>query len=461
MMGNQSLPFRVEVLFLVQEKGLRERVLADLATYERGAPIDGHSEQFAFTVRSVGSEGELQNELKLIQMRNAAATVVIVSDRLTNRVLLGKVVSDPRGRMAPAKLVTEIRRQFLISPVLIGLVGLHEGPALHVRDIDRTVSVDNVTAQSLREAILNVSLGLRMKAPPPARDVSLTRSFETVRIEVVQTEVELQKSFGLRHNVYGRIMRYLPDEVINHPAQVDIDNFDTNSIHFAAVREKTQEVVGTTRLVLNYPAMRTVTWSGSAIRPPFALLVHRDWTLAIAQRAGAVNQRRVNWLPPQFGVFPILLSTDFRNNQKQVIDETLHGCELSRVLVAPAYRGYGISRMLVKAAIAKAFQLDRKTALLECIPKHVEMYAKYGFRRLDGAPHSRYSDLDQYAIGMRLPLTEGPVASSARRLVKEITGGATGAPFAFVHYGPFDVRTDIQLSPEEESSLNLLDSSSF
>jgi GNAT superfamily N-acetyltransferase len=178
----------------------------------------------------------------------------------------------------------------------------------------------------------------------------------------------------------------------------------------------------------------------------------------IARRAGPPFISKVMAPLSEYGVFPILLSTDFRRNQKQVIDEAVYGCELSRLVILPAYRGFGISRVLIKAAIAKAFQLKRKSLLLECIPKHVEMYAKYGFKRLDGAPHSRPSDLDQYAIGMRLSMTQNEVAGRAKQYLLQIL--QQQRDFDCLQYGPFEVEGDVALpSSVDEGSQS--DSSYF
>ena len=97
---------------------------------------------------------------------------------------------------------------------------------------------------------------------------------------------------------------------------------------------------------------------------------------------------------------PILESTEFDRRWSEVLRETSPGAELSRLVVKPEYRGLGISRDLVRAVLAKSIEMRRRVVLLECIPTHEDMYKKYGFRRMDGDPHSRPTDLDQYAIAM-------------------------------------------------------------
>jgi hypothetical protein len=456
--GSQEASFRVSALFFIQDPLLHDRVRRDVKTLEQSAPVEGHGETFRIATKFLDTESDLRGELRLLLVKNVPATIILVSDRLTKRDASGRVVQDPRGNASPDAIVGEIRRQFLISPHLVGMVGLHEATATHVRDIDRVASVDGLTMSVLREAILNVALGLRMKAPPPMRTSERMPATESFRVEVVQSEAQLRACFGVRHAVYGQIMRYLPDEIIEHEARIEIDRFDPRSIHFAAVRDSTNQVVGTMRLVLNYPNPRSVALGGSGPFLPYTLIAHECWCKMIARRAGPPFTNKVQAGVPAYEVFPILGSTEFRTNQKQVIDEALYGCELSRLVILPAYRGFGISRVLIKAAIAKSFQLQRKSLLLECIPKHVEMYAKYGFKRLDGAPHSRPSDLDQYAIGMRLVLTQNEVADRAKRSLSQIV--QQQRDFDRLHYGPFEVEGDVTF-PSTVGGGSQSDSSSY
>jgi hypothetical protein len=99
------------------------------------------------------------------------------------------------------------------------------------------------------------------------------------------------------------------------------------------------------------------------------------------------------------------------------LSEASDGSELSLVVVAPRYRGAGVSRLLIRTAIATAMDLGKKFVMLECIPTHADMYGKYGFVSLVGH-HCRSQDLDQIAIGMRLGLEDSPfnrAVSLARR----------------------------------------------
>ncbi len=142
-----------------------------------------------------------------------------------------------------------------------------------------------------------VALGLRMKDKPPERSDQpdkLEDRGEPVLIQIVQNQDQLKKAFKARYDVYGRIMGYLPDEMMADPPGLDIDPYDDKSIHFVAITEKSQKVVGTVRLVLNYPSPRTAS-SSVFVKIPPPLVAHEGWTRAIA---GGLR-RRIEWLNTQ------------------------------------------------------------------------------------------------------------------------------------------------------------------
>jgi hypothetical protein len=77
--------------------------------------------------------------------------------------------------------------------------------------------------------------------------------------------------------------------------------------------------------------------------------------------------------------------------------------------------------------------MRRKVVLLECIPTHAGMYSRYGFRRMEGDPHSRPTDLDQYAVAMWLRLDEQQsLVESAEKLLAKLKMGL------LPRFGPVD-----------------------
>src|SRR5262249_28676081 len=141
----------------------------------------------------------------------------------------------------------------------------------------------------------------------------------------------------------------------------------------------------------------------------------RGWCQALAEAEPDPLFRRKLSAPCLFPL-PILQSTDFRGRWPNAMAEAGDGGEVSRIVVAPRYRGAGVSRVLVRAAIAVAFDLRKRSLMLECAPAHVAMYEKYGFTPL-GGHHVRTTQLDQRAVAMTLPLDDrldNPVIGQAR-----------------------------------------------
>ena len=93
------------------------------------------------------------------------------------------------------------------------------------------------------------------------------------------------------------------------------------------------------------------------------------------------------------------------------------GGEISRVVVSPLHRGLGVSALLMRAVISAAFHLKKKFLLLECVPAHAKMYAKYGFQLIEGH-HCRAQEQDQVAVGMLLSLDDHPFYNKAVALAK-------------------------------------------
>jgi hypothetical protein len=442
--GVRPASFKVMLLFLIGDEALRARIRPDDGGLGEGEAVVGHGEVFRFSVECVGDEDELDRRLALCRLRETPGRFVLISDRLT--------VRDRRGKLGPSPLVTQVREPLRTGRHLGGLVALVEGPAGRVSDVDRVVARDAGRA-ALREAIVGVATGLRLKAPPPVRPEGTSPAGVTV--QAVQSPEQLRGCLALRRQVYG-LLGYLPDAVMADPSGLDLDGYDVGSIHFAALRAG--EVVGTVRLVTELPlpsaedpqANSSSSSSGISFIALHTHEMHARWCKAIARKAGTGLRARATSHP--FMPLPILQSTEFETRWSQALQRFSPGAELSRLVVAPHCRGLNISCLLVQAAIAKTIQMKRRILLLECIPAHEEMYhRKYGFRRLslkdpqgraiapELYPHSRPTDLDQYAVALGLPLDRETRTSEGaeKRLVKILMGLNPS-------FGPLDVPIEVQ-----------------
>ena len=117
-------------------------------------------------------------------------------------------------------------------------------------------------------------------------------------------------------------------------------------------------------------------------------------------------------------------------------------CELSRVVVAPEYRGMGVSRLLVNHAISVAKKMRRQYLWIECAPHHIKMYQKYGFvvkHHQNQIFYERAQRLDTWAVAMYLDLeatqcqtqAESANAICYRMQIAEERGGNSSLLFQF------------------------------
>ncbi|MFQ6006947.1 MAG: GNAT family N-acetyltransferase, partial [Woeseia sp.] len=317
-------------------------------------------------------------------------------------------------RWVPSDLTKSIRKEFLDTNHCVGLVGVVPGESHRTTDIDRVISGTNLEPGDVREAVLKTSQGMRLKMPPQ-RQTLLDRE-NAVRVQVVQSEEQLLECFRLRHQIYG-LMAYLDEEVASTPSNIEIDSYDTKSLHFIATEHRTGETAGTLRLVL--PGKPRI-FRNSVVGDVDEVLDHQaEWCTSIARKVPEpVFREKIE--TAGFFSLPIFQSFDFRARWQNVLMPPMAYGEISRVVVSPQYRGLGVSKLLVRAAIAAAFDIDKHFLLLECVPAHAEMYAKYGFERLEGH-HSRAQDLDQIAVGMRLIFKDVPPKAAVDMAKRDIS----------------------------------------
>jgi predicted GNAT family N-acyltransferase len=326
-------------------------------------------------------------------------------------------------RPQPSEITKHIRSLVLPTNHLCGLVALLPGARRRISDIDRVLDATELTSEAVGEAVAKTASGLWLKSPPAVRTTIDQGS--AIKVHLARSQAELRACLALRYQVY-EMMGYLEDEVSASASKLELDWFDLNALHFAAVDHATGRMAGTARLVLpNIAPFLVDSVVGRAVQTREA---QAGWCRAIAAEAVDTIFRRK--LTRGFLLsLPILQSTDFRDRWPDVLHEADEGGELSRVIVAPRYRGGGISRLLVRAAIATAFDLRKRYLMLECVPAHEAMYAKYGFTPLEGY-HTRTAELDQVALGMTLKLSDradNSAVALAKRDLEMIRRGTIGA----------------------------------
>ena len=365
---------------------------------ERAEPIMGSAAKLKLSIEFVDGTDHL---LRLINE--------VVGQPQSNRILLlaeTLAIKTDKGWEA-TPLTRQIRELFIRNPKhLCGLIApLHDQPH-RITDIDAVLKNDDLTPESLKRKFLEVGTRLWLKSPVGA--LSSLANQDAVHVRCVQSEAELKECFRLRHRVYDAL-GYLEEAVSHSASAIDIDSFDTKAIHFAAVDYRSHEFVGTARLVTTVSRHMGQTVIGD---PWQVLREHADWTKAIARQALVKKEDRVfhekinqsTELP-----FPILFNSGFGTKYGTFMNQypPALGGEVSRVIVSPLHRGWGISALLMRAVISAAFHLKKTFLLLECVPAHAKMYENYGFRLIEGH-HCRAQEQDQVAVGMLLNLDDHP-----------------------------------------------------
>jgi N-acyl-L-homoserine lactone synthetase len=362
---------------------------------EKEEPIMGSTACLRLAVRVVNGTEQLFRLINELVGGTQPSHIVLLAEALATK-------KDQGWETTP--LARQIRELFIRNPThLCGLIALLNDQPHRISDIDAVLKIDDVTPELLKQKLVQVSTRLWLKSPVGA--TSKLEQRDAIRVHRVQSEAELKECFALRHRVYDTL-GYLEEPVSQSSSLIDMDSFDTRSIHFAARYHQSDELVGTARLVTVAPPHIAGTLIGSRWR---VIRDHASWAKDIAYQAllegDRVFDEKISQCPQL--PFPILVNSDFGTNCREFLNDypPALGGEVSRVVVSPMYRGLDISALLMRAVISAAFNLGKKFLLLECVPSHAEMYKRYGFEPINGH-HCRAQDLDQVAVGMLLSLND-------------------------------------------------------
>jgi predicted GNAT family N-acyltransferase len=264
---------------------------------------------------------------------------------------------------------------------LLGTIAIMPQPTRKL-DIDRTVG-SGCTNECLANAVRMVVDRLRYISVP----VELSNgpaSCITVRSVRIDNLTELREYFSLRHKVYT-IMGYLDEETENCRSKLEVNEADLHAIHIGAFcRAGVQEkLVGTARVVTNGAV-------DEALHENIRELVKND---PIARK---------NLDTPYALGLPIFQSQPRTNEiMKEVFGNNQSCGELSRVIVAPQYRGRGVSTRLIDAALRKSIAKGTRRLFLECLAVHTSLYQKHGFRCISGVA-GQVVDVARTMVAMEL-----------------------------------------------------------
>jgi predicted GNAT family N-acyltransferase len=267
---------------------------------------------------------------------------------------------------------------------LFGTIAIMPRPT-RVLDIDRTVG-SSCVSQCLARAVGMVVNRLNYLSIPS--ESPSDNSPVNVRPLKTTNQRELQDYFSLRHKVYT-IMGYLDEEVENSRSKLELNEADLHAIHMGAFWRNgpREQLIGTARVVTNGAVDET-------LHETLTELVNDD----------PVAKQRLE-TPYPLGL-PIFQSHTGMNGIIQEVFSKNQTCgELSRVIVAPQWRGRGISTRLIEAALRKSIAAGARRFFLECLAVHTSLYEKHGFRCISGI-RGQVVDVGRTMVAMELRTEE-------------------------------------------------------
>lgn len=224
-------------------------------------------------------------------------------------------------------------------------------------------------------------------------------------IRTLDTVEELVASFRLRHAVYGAL-GYLHR---CSASGLEIDEYDMFSIPFGAFDPVSGEMIGTLRLIT------------SELQPEYAYLID----CVLASFAAPELTRQV--LDQRPYPFPSVISNEIDRQISAFNTEGFAVAELSRTIVHSDHRGSGLSRRLMEFGLAYATQVAPAVLVGSCLPEHVAMYARYGYRKLPGTGLEHFASVgqDAHAVVCRTDVLPEPTRTHVGGLVRSIRSGVT------------------------------------
>jgi len=235
------------------------------------------------------------------------------------------------------------------------------------------------------------------------------RRAPSYEIRPLRSSAELATSYQLRYEAYARL-GYLPGN--DHRSRLDVDEYDTSSIPLGAFDARTDELVGTLRVVATQP------------RRDYEELIR-----TIVAGVGDLELVRRVW-HPRPRALPSIVSGAIAGELERYNHGHLPVFEMSRCIVRDDRRGEGISRGLVELGMAYAIRPGPAILLGGCLTEHLSMYARYGFRplRSDGAARDHFPIVGQPAHAVVCRAPDGvpyPTQASVLAIAEAMRAGVT------------------------------------
>jgi predicted GNAT family N-acyltransferase len=244
----------------------------------------------------------------------------------------------------------------------------------------------------------------RLVAGAPRAPTS-DRPVTTYEIRILTTVRDLVESYWLRYDTYGAL-GYLR---CSNPSKLEIDPYDLMSIPLGAFDAASGRMVGTLRIVT------------TELQPTYQRLISRVLTEFADPD---LNRQALGSRPHQL---PAIVTDEIARQIAAVNTEQRAVHELSRFIVHPDHRSSHVSRGLVQLALAYATRSAPAVLIAGCQPRHVRLYASYGFVQLPHTDVDFHDSVGQFAntIICRSDALPGPMRSQVDALLRAMAEGAS------------------------------------
>ncbi len=231
------------------------------------------------------------------------------------------------------------------------------------------------------------------------------RPAATYEIRMLTTVRELVESYWLRYDTYAAL-DYLQ---CSNPSKLEIDSYDLMSIPLGAFDAVSGRMVGTLRIVT------------TELQPVYQRLISR----VLTEFADPDLTRQALGARPHR--LPAIVTDEIDRQIAAVNRDGVAVHELSRFIVHPDHRASHVSRALVQLALAYATRSRPGVFIAGCQPRHVRLYASYGFVQLPNTGIDFHDSVGQYAntIICRSDALPGPMRSQVDALLRALSEGAS------------------------------------
>jgi ribosomal protein S18 acetylase RimI-like enzyme len=445
---------KIELVICVLEDAVDEITLNDLANLTKSAQIDYAEEHAEFSFQVVTRCKELKRVINDSLLDARGSNCLVISDQLISYDAI-------KQKHIASKTAQALFEQIRETNSVCGLIAITRTKIAHVGGIDANVVLGENWQDNLRKRLKEITARLWYKKPPGNLFHYSGGHLFSVETTPVSDQNTLYQSLELRGSVYNSL-GYI--EHFDGNPMLEMDAYDLTSLHFVAMDQANgNRIAGSMRLII--PGIDEVT-RGFNPEVLEKLSNYQRWCQDIA----ATSRDPQWWKILQRGTLnalPVMSAFEYFKVPGQFLDIDKTNmpnniCELSRVIVAPEYRGMGISRLLVNHAISVAKELRRKYLWIECAPHHIKMYEKYGFVVKDyqgNRFYERPQRLDTWVVAMYLNLADTPYQQQSESAVcyqlqiAESRGGNGSLLFQFSQQSATDIEqifdnpiTDDQLS---------------